>query len=69
VAEDRQDQEALVRLLDMVDGSLLPSVKAGRAALNSSGLAGEQHVRKALHHLTEVESDLACLLASHGVWT
>jgi hypothetical protein len=66
---DNQDPEALIRLLGMVDGSLLPTVRAGRMALTASGLADEQHVSTAVHHLTEVESDLACLLASHGVLT
>jgi hypothetical protein len=66
---DVEDPEALTRLLGMVDGSLLPTVRAGRMALTESGLADEEHVSTALHHLAEVESDLACLLASHGVWT
>jgi hypothetical protein len=64
-----RDAEALVRLLGMVDASLLPIVRAGRMALTESGLADEQHVSTAVHHLAEVESDLACLLASHGVLT
>jgi hypothetical protein len=66
---DNQDPEALADLLGMVDGSLLTTVRAGRMALIASGLADEQHVCTAIHHLTEVESDLACLLASHGVLT
>jgi hypothetical protein len=61
------DPEALARLLRMVDSSLLPTIRAGRTALTESGLASEQHVRTALRGLTEVESDLACLLASHGM--
>jgi hypothetical protein len=64
-----EDAEALTRLLGMVDGSLLPIVRAGRMALTESGFAGEERVSNALQHLTEVESDLACLLAAHGVWT
>jgi hypothetical protein len=67
--QDAGDAEALARLLGMVDGSLLPIVRAGRTALTESGLSGEHHVRTAVQHLTEVESDLACLLAAHGVWT
>jgi hypothetical protein len=63
------DAEALARLLGMVDGSLLPTVRAGRMALTELGMADEQHVSTALRHLAEVESDLACLLASHGVLT
>jgi hypothetical protein len=63
-----RDPEAL-DLLHMIDGSLLPTIRAGRTALTESGLASEQHVRTALHSLAEVESDLACVLASHGIWT
>jgi hypothetical protein len=65
----KEDPEALTRLLGMVDGSLLPTVRAGRMALTESGLADERHVSTAVHHLSEVESDLACLLAAHGVLT
>jgi hypothetical protein len=63
------DPEGLTRLLRMVDSSLLPSIRAERTALTRSGHASEHHVRTALHHLTEVESELACLLASHGILT
>jgi hypothetical protein len=63
------DPQALAHLLGMVDGSLLPTVRAGRIALTESGLADEQHVSTAVRHLSEVESDLACLLAAHGVLT
>jgi hypothetical protein len=66
---DLEADEALARLLGLVDGSLLAAVRAGRIALTESGLADEQHVSTAVHHLAEVESDLACLLASHGVLT
>jgi hypothetical protein len=64
-----EDPEALAHLLGIVDGSLLPTVRAGRMALTESGLSDEQHVSTAVHHLSEVESDLACLLAAHGVLT
>jgi hypothetical protein len=63
------DPEALARLLRLVDGSLLPTVRAGRVALAGSDQAGDEHVQTALHHLREVESDLVCLLASRGVMT
>jgi hypothetical protein len=64
-----EDPEALARLLGMVDGSLLPTVRAGRMALTDSGLSDERHVLTAVHHLSEVEAELACLLAALGVWT
>jgi hypothetical protein len=63
------DPEALARLLRLVDGSLLPTVRAGRVALAGSDQAADQHVQTALNHLRELESDLVCLLASRGVLT
>jgi hypothetical protein len=72
VIEDRDkpdDPEALARLLRLVDGSLLPTVRAGRVALAGSGQDCEAHVQTALHHLRELESELVCLLASRGVLT
>jgi hypothetical protein len=63
------DPEALARLLRLVDGSLLPTVRAGRVALAGSEQAGDEHVQTAVDHLREVESDLVCLLASRGVMT
>jgi hypothetical protein len=68
-AQPQDDPEALARLLRLVDGSLLPTVRAGRVALAGSDQAGDEHVRTALNHLREVESDLVCLLASRGVLT
>jgi hypothetical protein len=68
-AEAGEDAEAFARLLRLVDGSLLPTVRAGRVALAGSDQAGEAHVQTALDHLREVESDLVCLLASRGVLT
>jgi hypothetical protein len=67
--EGRDDPEAFARLLRLVDGSLLPTVRAGRVALAESDQAHEVHVQTALNHLREVESDLVCLLASRGVLT
>jgi hypothetical protein len=67
--EGPADPEALASLLRLVDGSLLPTVRAGRVALAGSDQAGDEHVRTALNHLREVESDLVCLLASRGVMT
>lgn len=67
--EAGDEAEAFARLLRLVDGSLLPTVRAGRVALAGSDQAGETHVQTALDHLREVESDLVCLLASRGVLT